>query len=302
MDEGKMKDSANDKQASTGRAFRWLQSLPPHESSSTDLEAVACRVRASVLRMAHEGKTPHVASALSCVDLLVGLYFSALRADPAQLDDETRDRFVLSKGHGCMALYATLAERGYFPPSVLSEYAQDGGRLAEHPGPACVPGIEVATGSLGHGLSVGAGLALAAKIRDLNYRVFVLLSDGECNEGSVWEAAMFAPAQHLDNLIAIVDYNKWQATGRSNEIMALSPLADKWRAFGWQMAEIDGHDLNVIPQVLATVPIEPGLPTAIVAHTVKGKGVSFMEDDLEWHYRPPNENDLRLGLLELEPT
>ena len=181
--------------------------------------------------------------------------------------------------------------------SLLDEYARDGGCMAEHPGPRCVPGIEVATGSLGHGLSVGAGLALAAKIKKQPYRVFVLLSDGECQEGSVWEAALFAPAHGLDNLVAIVDYNKWSAMGRTSPL--LDPLAEKWKAFGWATAEIDGHSLEAIVSTLANAPLQAGRPTALVAHTVKGKGVSFMEDDLEWHYRPPNDDDLKRALAEI---
>ena len=261
------------------------------------LEARARAVRARVLRMAHAGKTPHVACALSCVDILVALYFSALRIDPAAPADESRDRLLLSKGHGCMAQYAALVERGFFPEAVLAEYARDGGRLAEHPGPQCVPGIEAATGSLGHGLPMGAGLALAAKVRGQHHRTFVILSDGECYEGSVWEAALFAPAQHLDSLVAIVDYNGWSAMDRTEAVMA--PFADKWRAFGWAVREIDGHDLGALESALSVAPFEPGRPSAVIARTVKGKGVSFMEDDLEWHYRPPTDDDLRRALAEV---
>jgi len=261
------------------------------------LQARARAVRARVLRMAHAGKTPHVASALSCVDLLVALYFSALRIDPANPEDSGRDRLLLSKGHGCMAQYGALAERGFFPEEVLAEYARDGGRLAEHPGPHCVPGIEAATGSLGHGLPIGAGLALAAKVRRAQYRVFVVLSDGECFEGSVWEAALFAPVLKLEGLTAIVDYNGWSAMAATRP--AMEPLADKWRAFGWSVQEIDGHDVQSLASILGSVPFESGRPSAIIARTVKGKGVSFMENDLEWHYRPPNDQDLQRALLEI---
>lgn len=248
--------------------------------------------------MAHDGKTPHVASCLSCVELLAAVYFTALRNDPARPGAPGRDRFLLSKGHAAMAQYATLCERGFFPRSLLRQYATDGGALAEHPSPGCVPGIEAATGSLGHGLSIGAGLALAGKTGRDRYRVFVLLSDGECNEGSIWEAAIFARRYSLDNLIAIVDYNKWSAMERTESF--LEPLAAKWRAFGWETAEIDGHDLGAVADVLNSAPIQNGLPTAIVAHTIKGKGVSFMENDLEWHYRAPNANDLRRALAEVD--
>ena len=261
------------------------------------LEARAREVRARVLRMAHAGKTPHVACALSCVDILVGLYFSVLRIDAASPLNEARDRLLLSKGHGCMAQYAALVERGFFPEEVLAEYARDGGRLAEHPGPQCVPGIEAATGSLGHGLPMGTGLALAAKVRGQHLRTFVILSDGECYEGTVWEAALFAPAQGLGSLVAIVDYNGRSAMDRTDTVMA--PFADKWRAFGWAVREIDGHDLGAMASALSAAPFESGRPSAVIARTVKGKGVSFMEDDLEWHYRPPTDDDLRRALAEV---
>lgn len=265
-----------------------------------DLAARARAVRAATVRMAHTGRTSHVASALSCVDILVTLYFHSMRIAPDVPDDPASDRFILSKGHGCMAWFATLAERGYFPGALLQEYSLNGGRLAEHPSPGSVPGVDVATGSLGHGLSIAAGRSLVRRIDGRPGRTFVILSDGECNEGSIWEAAMFSARWELDNLVAIIDYNKWQAMGRSNEVTALAPLADKWRAFGWETVEVDGHDLAGLATALDKVPISAGKPTAIVAHTVKGKGVSFMEGDLEWHYRPPGESDLARALLEIK--
>lgn len=261
------------------------------------LEACARNVRAQILRMAHAAQAPHSGSALSCADLLVALYWSVLRIDPRTPDDPDRDRLILSKGHGCTAQYAALAERGFFPETVLEEYARDGGRLAEHAGPHCVPGIEAATGSLGHGLAMGAGLALAAKLQDLRYRVFVILSDGECYEGSIWEAALLAATQRLDNLVALVDFNGWSAMDRTR--VALEPLVEKWRSFGWAASELDGHDFGEIVPALRNVPFEPGRPSMIIARTVKGKGVSFMEDDLEWHYRPPSHEDLARALREI---
>jgi transketolase len=212
---------------------------------------------------------------------------------------EGQDRFVMSKGHGCMSYYAVLAERGYFPRALLETYSKNGGTLAEHPSPVGVPGIEIATGSLGHGLPVAAGAALARQLDRRAGRTFVLVSDGECNEGSLWEAAMFAAGRKLEALTVIVDYNKLQAMGRSDEVTALAPLAEKWRAFGWSTREIDGHDMPAIVSALDALPFESGRPSAIVAHTVKGKGVSFMEDDLEWHYRPPSDDDLRRALAEI---
>jgi transketolase len=263
-----------------------------------ELLARARAVRAAVVRMAHTGGTPHVGSALSCVDILIALYFHAMRIDPSK-GGPADDMFVMSKGHGCMAYYATLAERGYFPPALLATYARDGGTLPEHPMPGGAPGIEVATGSLGHGLPIAAGLALARGLDGRDGRVFVLLSDGECNEGSVWEAAMFAAGRRLDNLVALIDYNGLQAMGRCDEITALSPLADKWRAFGWAVREIDGHDVAELVHALDELPFEPRRPSMIVAHTVKGKGVSFMEDDTEWHYRSPSTDELARALEEI---
>jgi transketolase len=187
--------------------------------------------------------------------------------------------------------------RGFFPKELLQQFNCDGGPLPEHPTPSCVPGVEMATGSLGHGLSVGIGLALASRILSEPYRVVVLLSDGECNEGSVWEAALFAPAKKIGNLTAIIDFNKWQATGRSEKIMSLSPLKAKWEAFGWHTVEVDGHDINQILSAYSTQ--VPDKPTAIVAHTIKGKGISFMEDDNNWHYRIPNEDEFLKAKQEL---
>jgi len=276
--------------------------VPPAEfgwtgEAGADLQQIAREVRAKVVRMAHTGKTPHVGSALSCVDLLVALYFHRMQVDPANPNDANRDRFILSKGHGCMALYAVLAQRGFFPERELSQYALDGGHLPEHPGPGCVPGIELATGSLGHGLSVGAGLAMASKMSGMDYRTFVLLSDGECEEGSIWEAALFAPARDLERLTVIVDYNKLSAMGPTAQ--RVGPLAKKWEAFGWRTVEVDGHDMRAITGALRAS-TSNGRPLAVVAHTVKGKGVSFMEDNLEWHYRPPTAADLERALTELE--
>lgn len=266
---------------------------------SYDLRAIAARLRADVVSMSHTAETPHLASALSCVDILTAAYWRVLRLDPNEPGAPQRDRFILSKGHAATALYATLAGRGFFPRSLIDEYNTAGGALAEHPGPNCAPGVEAATGSLGHGLSLGVGHALGGRINELDYRVFALLSDGECNEGAVWEAALFAAAQRLERLCAIVDYNKWQATARSNETMALEPLAEKWRAFGWSTYEVDGHDLEALSDLMGRVPEGSGRPVAIVAHTVKGRGISFMEDDNNWHYRIPNADEVLRAKAEL---
>jgi transketolase len=273
------------------------------EADVAQLEAVARRVRGKVIELSHKAGTPHLGSSLSCVDILVAAYWGGVLAlDPQNPSDPGRDRFILSKGHAATTLYTVLAYKGFFPPEVLDTYMDPGSPLAEQPSPGCAPGVEVATGSLGHGLSLGLGMALAGRIQGRPYRVFVVLSDGECNEGSVWEAALLAPAHRLDNVAVVVDYNKWQATGRSNEVMALEPLAQKWEAFGWSARELDGHDVGALVQALRNVPDGSGKPVALIAHTVKGKGIPFMEDDNNWHYRSPDANELRtcqtlLGLL-----
>jgi transketolase len=267
---------------------------PAGTKQLTALDTMARRIRGKVIELSHKAGTPHLGSALSCVDILVAAYWGGVvTVDPERSFDAERDRFILSKGHAATALYATLAYRGFFPLELLDSYMQPGSKLAEQPSPGCVPGVEAATGSLGHGLSLGLGMALAGRLQGHCYRVFVLLSDGECNEGSVWEAALFAPAHHLDHVVAIIDYNKWQATGRSEEIMALKPLRQKWQAFGWSAHEVDGHDLGALVQALGNVPDGTGKPMAIIAHTVKGKGIPFMEDDNNWHYRSPDAEEVR---------
>jgi len=263
------------------------------------LEAISRRVRGRIIEMSHDSRAPHLGSSLSCVDILVALYWKVLSVDSRDPSNPNRDRFILSKGHAAPALFAALAFRKFFPEELLDSYAMPGSRLEEHPGPGCVPGVEAATGSLGHGLSIGVGMALAARVTGRSYRVFTLLSDGECNEGAVWEAAQFAAGRGLENLIAIIDFNKWQATGRSCEVMALEPLVDKWRAFGWSACEIDGHDLGRLVEVLSRTPDGSGRPVAVVAHTVKGKGVSFMEDDNNWHYRIPDSGEVLAAKKEL---
>jgi transketolase len=269
------------------------------DHSLEHLETVSRRIRGRLVQMSHKASTPHLASSLSCVDILTAAYWAALDIDPREPNDPNRDRLILSKGHAATSLYAALALREFFPEEMLDHYAEPGSCLAEHPSPNCVPGVEAGTGSLGHGLPIGVGHALAGKIQDRAYRVCVVMSDGECNEGSVWEAALMAPAQKLDRLCVVIDYNKWQATGRSNEVMALAPLREKWEAFGWNAIEVDGHDISALVDLLRAFPTVPGKPTAIVAHTVKGKGVSFMEDDNNWHYRIPNEAEVTKAFKEL---
>ena len=271
------------------------------EFDKSRCKALAKRIRQHVVRMTHRAKSSHVGTSLSMADLLAVLYGEILRVKPDQPDWPDRDRFILSKGHGAAGAYAALAERGFFPlQQALETYYQNGSALAGHITHTGVPGVDASTGSLGHGLSIACGMALVGKRDGRPYRAFALLSDGECDEGSTWEAVLFAPHHHLDNLVAIVDYNKIQSLGRVSEVLDLEPLGEKWRSFGWAVREIDGHDVEQIHRALLAVPFEPGRPSCIIAHTVKGKGVSFMEDKLAWHYQPPNDQELEQALAELE--
>ncbi len=267
-------------------------------SEAQDLCNRAARLRAHAIQMVHRSKASHLGSCLSIADLMACLYWNSLSVDPARPDWAERDRFLLSKGHGAAILYATLAERGFFPVAELDSYCQHGSRLTGH-ATSGVPGVELSSGSLGHALPVGCGIALAAKRGGLPFRTVVLLSDGELDEGSNWEAILFAPQHQLDNLIAIVDYNKIQSFGLVKDVLDLDPLADKFRAFRWSVTEVDGHDMHELIGVLGALPREIGRPTAIIAHTVKGKGVSFMEDSLAWHYKTPTQEQVDIALREL---
>lgn len=262
-----------------------------------ELEGIARNIRFDLVKMSHRAGTPHLGGALSAVDILVAAYWNVLSIDPKKPEDPDRDRLIFSKGHAVSALYATLACRGFFGLDLLNHFNENGSALAEQPSPGCVPGLEVATGSLGHGLPFGVGMAWAGRLQKRSYKVLVVISDGESNEGSVWESALLAPAQKLENLTVIVDYNKWQATGRSHEVMAMDPLKEKWKAFGWKALEVDGHDLVALTEAMQSS--LPGKPLAIVAHTVKGKGVSFMEDDNNWHYRVPTAEEVEKAKAEL---
>ncbi len=265
----------------------------------TDPKLLAKSIREATLCMVHRARSSHIGSCLSIADILAVLYGRILRVRPDDPHWRDRDRFVLSKGHAAAAVYAVLAERGFFPKSWLENFYADDSRLAGHITHHGVPGVEVSTGSLGHGLPLGCGMALAAKRDSRPVRIFVLLSDGECDEGSTWEAALFAPHHGLDNLIAIIDYNKIQSLGRVEEVLNLEPLGEKWRAFGWAVREIDGHNFEQIETALETACQAGGKPACIIAHTTKGKGVSFMENQLLWHYRSPDDNELRQALEEL---
>jgi transketolase len=248
--------------------------------------------------MVAAAKASHIGGALSMADLLAVLYGGILQIKPDNPAWPERDRFILSKGHSCTGLYATLALRGFFPLTELGTYGRDGSRLMSHISHK-VPGVEFSTGSLGHGLPFGCGKALAAKRTGAAWRTFVMLSDGELDEGSNWEAVLFAPQHRLDNLVAIVDYNKIQSLGSVKEVLDLHPLAEKFRAFNWAVREVDGHDHKEIRAALSSLPWEPGKPNCLIAHTVKGKGVRFMENQLLWHYKSPDAAQLQQALGEL---
>jgi transketolase len=268
--------------------------------AEVNLVDLARRIRQHCVRMTGKANASHVGGSLSAADLLAAVYGRALRYDPQRPDWPERDRFIMSKGHACSALYAVLAESGYFSVEKLETFYQNGSALAGHVMHKNVPGVELSTGSLGHGLPVATGMALAAKRDNRLSRIFCLMSDGECNEGSVWEAALFAPHHKLDNLAVLIDYNKIQSLGTVKEVIDLEPLAEKWRAFGWGVRELDGHNLKTLEEAVTNLPFEPGRPSCIVAHTVKGKGVSYMENKLLWHYRAPMGEDMTKALAELE--
>ncbi len=263
-----------------------------------DTVALAKRLRIHVLRMTSGGGSSHVGAAFSCADLVAVLYGQHLRIRPSEPKWPDRDRFVLSKGHAGAVVYAALAECGFFPLSTLTQHYRDGSVLSGHVSHYGVPGVELSTGSLGHGLSVGAGMALAGKLAGRTHRTVVLMSDGECDEGSVWEAALFAAHHQLHRLLAIVDYNKLQSLAPVADTLALEPFADKWRAFGWRVLEVDGHDHADIARALTE--IDRKRPTVILAHTTKGKGVSFMENTVLWHYRTAQGEEFDQALAELE--
>lgn len=259
----------------------------------------ARELRRDVLNLVYRAKAPHIGSSFSTIEILVALYYRCLDVSPGNAGDVNRDIFILSKGHACPALYCILARKGFISQAVLDGFGIDGGTLEFHPTRNTQLGIEVSAGSLGHGLSIGAGMALAAKHDKSRRRVFVLMGDGELNEGSVWEAAMFSAHHRLDNLVAVIDYNKIQATGRTRDVLDLEPLAAKWQSFGWEAAEVDGHDFQQLIGSLQKVPFQQGKPGVVVAHTVKGKGVSFMENELLWHYRCPDWAEYARALKEL---
>lgn len=257
-------------------------------------------LRRTIVQMMNSAGRGHLASALSLVEILRVLYDSVLHYDPRHPEWPQRDRFILSKGHGCLALYVILADKGFFPTEELWKFCWFDGILGGHPEPK-VPGVEISTGSLGHGLPIGVGMAIHAKRVKSNHRVFVVLGDGECNEGTIWEAAMGASKHRLDNLVVMVDYNKQQSYGSTSEVLELEPFADKWRAFGFGVREVDGHDVKLIADALSEIPAQSGKPTAIICHTIKGKGIGFTENNLKWHHKSGlKESEMQALLQALE--
>lgn len=265
-----------------------------------DLKKKSKELRKEVFNTICLGGGGHIPSSLSIIEILLVLYKRILRIEPKNPKAPNRDRFILSKGHAAVSLYAILADQGFFPKEELSKFGKKGSILGGHPDMHKVPGIEASTGSLGHGLPFGAGIAFAGKLDNKDYRVFVLVGDGECQEGSIWETAMFASQHKLDNLVVIVDYNKFQALDRVDKIVSLEPFADKWKAFGWEVKEVDGHNIAQLEEVLGCVPFVKEKPSLIIAHTIKGKGVSFMENVAIWHYRMPNQEELEIAGKDLD--
>jgi len=280
------------------------KSAPHDEELIKRLKKIALYIRKCSLIMTTKAQSGHIGGSLSAADILACLYFHHLRHDPENPRWEDRDRFILSKGHACPALYAALAKAGYFEEDELWKLRQVGSILQGHPDMRRTPGVEASTGTLGQGLSVGVGMALAARLDGKKYRVFVLLGDGELDEGQVWEAAMSAAHYKIDNLTAIVDFNSFQLSGFIEKVMSLNPLSDKWRAFGWHVVEIDGHDMKQILDSLDEVEKVRGKPSVIIAHTQKGKGVPFIEKAFnegisKYHGIPLTEAELKRALEEL---
>jgi transketolase len=269
------------------------------QSECEFLRQQANLIRRRSLQMVHQARLGHPGGDLSSADILAVLYFGVLRLDYKNPTAPDRDRFIMSKGHCSGALYATLAAAGFFPPQDLDTYMKPLSPLNGHPDRTKVPGVEANTGPLGHGLPIAAGAALAGKMDGTAWRTYVLTGDGELQEGSNWEAAMAAAHYGLDNLALVIDRNRLQQGDATERTMRLEPLADKWRAFGWVVVEVDGHDHAALLSVFRRLPLEAGKPSCIIAHTHKGKGVSFMEDRVEWHHRVPSEQELESALREL---
>jgi transketolase len=269
------------------------------EHDLSELNTIARKLRHHVITMISQAGSGHPGGSLSAADIITALYFKVMKHDPQKPKWADRDRFILSKGHAAPVLYAALAECGYFPLEWLSTLRKTGTCLQGHTDSLLTPGVDVSAGSLGQGLSVGIGISIAAKMDRKDYHTYVLLGDGECNEGQIWEAAMFAPNRKLNNLTVIVDFNRLQLDGFTKDIMNLEPFADKWRSFNWDVIEIDGHDISQIISALGEAKVSSQKPVAIIAHTVKGKGVSFMENNVDYHGKALNKSETEIALKEL---
>lgn len=262
----------------------------PTITQNGGLDARSLALRRQVVQILEKARRGHVGATFSLMEIMRVLYDDVLRYDPQQPHWPERDRFILSKGHGCLAQYVLLAEKGFFPEAELWKFCASDGMLGGHPEHK-VPGIEASTGSLGHGLSIGVGFALNARYEKASHRTFVIIGDGESNEGSVWEAAMCAGKHRLSNLTVLVDYNKHQSYSSTFEVQDLEPFADKWRAFNFAVAEVDGHDVEQLRSTLLNLPLDPNKPSAIICHTVKGKGIEFAENNLKWHHKSKVSDD-----------
>ena len=267
-----------------------------------DPKTLAWLIRRNGLEMTHLSHGSHIGSVLSVAEIIAVLYTSVLKVDPAEPKKPNRDRLILSKGHAGAAVYAALAETGFFPVEQLKTHYANGSILSGHVSHKGVPGVEVSTGALGHGLGIGVGMALGAKMDGASWRTYVVMGDGECDEGSVWESALQAAQYRLERLIAVVDYNHLQSLGTVDETLRLEPFERKWKDFGWNAISVDGHDTEALKAAFAQAKENAGTrkPTVILAHTVKGKGVSFMENDILWHYRTPQGEEYEAALKELE--
>ncbi|NMB36181.1 MAG: transketolase [Firmicutes bacterium] len=265
-----------------------------------ELRLKARQLRREIITMIYRAGSGHPGGALSVLDILVILYYKVMQIDPHNCRDPQRDRLVLSKGHACPALYAVLADRGFFPAHHLKTLRKLGSILQGHPDMRKTPGVEMSTGSLGQGLSAANGMALAARLEKARRRVYVILGDGEIQEGQIWEAALTAAHYRLDNVIAFLDYNGLQIDGWHRDVKSLAPIVEKWQSFGWHTLEVDGHDYASLLEAIRRAQMNKGAPTMIIAHTIKGKGVSFMENQINWHGRAPNEEEYTRALAELE--
>lgn len=263
-----------------------------------DLNIISKKIRKQILRIIIKANASHIAPAYSSVELLVYLYEKVLRINSKKPNDPLRDKFILSKGWAVSALYSVLAHKGFFDKKLLDSYCADGSKMIGMTTLNNIPGIEASTGSIGHGLPIGAGMAMAMKLKNIDRRVYVIMGDGECDEGSIWETALIASHHKLNNLIAIIDYNKWQSFGKTNEVLNLEPLKDKWQAFNWKVIEIDGHNFNEIDSAISQSHQSVDRPTMIIANTIKGKGLSIIEDNNDYHYKTPKEIELEVARKE----